>query len=297
MALAVRSAVVNGMEIESLYVRYFSIQAPFRSKSYQRTDIKRRSHSLLTQLIKQLMADPQLLLIENPSKPMLIYAYVEDKNERSHHLVSQMELKRARTLKTLAFSRFFPKRKLHVAILDAEKIKLFEPVWQAYYAHYTLVPAFNDESGPYFAWETDGEIALGAHVSKNAWVIHEIPGIKGWLIQHILPRIPVLRRIFQKGRMDFIALESLYLHPSHYHKFPDFAETLCAHYGVTKAFIWADAGSALAGQIKSAGQSGWLGRLAGNSPSGVMIRTYGTADSQWEYLLQHPCYISASDIT
>lgn len=294
VALVGHQVNVGEKQVSGQYVRYFTIEAPMRSTSKRAQRGEKRG--VLRQLIEQQFDDPQQMVVEPVGKEVIYYAFVESLNVRSLNMVESMGFEPSRSLVTILFSRFYPKQRLEVSQLETSQISNMEDLLREFYKDYNLVPEFEDWEN-YHAHEVGGEVVLGVKLETNTWTIHEMPGFDGWLFRKVLPKIPFLNRIFQGSKIDFIGLERLYVKDGCEHLLPDFLETLCARFGLTKALIGVDNQSPLHEMLKSHGKLGLLDKLITPSPAWLYSRTYGLNEDDKQSLRDRPFYVSTYDMS
>ena len=284
-----RTILVDRKPISALYVRYFAIRAPFRSK---KEDIKSKKSNvgLLKNFIQLIFNNPYTYvpsLVKN--EPLLIYAFVEEGNSRSQKMVDQMGMEKIGSFNTLLFSRRKPK-----------KIVKLQPSYSThdadqFYINYQFKPEklhFDPENS--FSFQPDAVTTIGFSVEKNSWVIHEIPGFSGWLFQHCLPYIPLLNQYFEDRRLNFITLENLYWKGNVLPHLSNVLETICAHYDVTKMLLWLDENSKMHKDIMKHGKIGILAKMMSFKSAAVYGKTFNLNFSSPN---KPSIYISPLDIT
>ncbi|MFK7951296.1 MAG: hypothetical protein AB8B73_00495 [Ekhidna sp.] len=296
IALVRHQLNIGDQPVSGLYVRYFSFNAPMRSEG-EKTQKNRKKPRVIHQAIKELFDHPETLVLKPLSDKTIIYAFVESTNEHSLNMVKAMDFLPSRKLVTLLFSRFYPKKKLNIIRLPEERNTEMNSLLKSFYKNYNLVHNFNESWDNYFIHEVNGKIIFGAKLEVNSWKIHEMPGLDGWLFRKVLPRLPILNRIFQKGKIDFIGVERLYVNPSHEHLLPNFLETLCSQYEVTKAMMGVDNQSPIHSLLKTQGKLGLLDRLITPSPGILFKRTFGLTKQEELSLDVKPFYVSTYDMS
>ncbi len=295
VALVGHQVNVGDTQVTGKYVRYFTIHAPMRSGGSKTSDRKERN-GLIHQMIKEQFDDPEQMFVEPIDGPSIIYAYVESLNVRSLNMVRSLGFMQSRALVTLIFSRFYPKEKLEVSLLSEDRISEMEGLVRTFYKDYNLVTEFEDWEN-YFVHEVGGQVVLGVKLETNTWTIHEMPGFDGWLFRKVLPKIPILKRIFQGSKIDFIGIERLYVKQGFEYLLPDFLETLCARFDVTKALIGVDNQSPLHTLLKSHGKLGILDKLINPSPGLLFSRAYDLSVEDNQTLHDRPFYVSTYDMS
>ena len=108
----------------------------------------------------------------------------------------------------------------------------------------------------------------------------------------LLPKIPIIRRLFDPKSFDFVAVEGLFTVPGFESRIADMLETTCHYMGVNKAMIWSDPNSDLHTQLNHS-NLGILSKLTSLKPAHVYFKSYGLSEDQQKELLSHPIYISA----
>ncbi len=296
VALVGHTLNVGKQSVSGLYVRYFSMKMLFRSDG-KRAKSSSKKNGVLHRMIKEFFDEPKQLCIESIDEKLIIYAFVESSNEHSLNMVKSMGFEPSRELVTLLFSRFYPQEKLEIIKLpDSEKPQIKKHLGD-YYKDYNLVPALKYIGENYYIHLVNGEILCGVQLESNTWHIYEMPSIDGRLFRKILPRIPILNRIFQKDKIDFIGIEQLYIKPNHEYILPDFLETLCAKLNVTKAMIGVDNQSPLHHLLKTKGKLGILDKIITPSPGLLFTRTYGIEVKDERTLHTSPFYVSTYDMS
>jgi len=51
----------------------------------------------------------------------------------------------------------------------------------------------------YYVLKEGGEIIAGVSAIPSVYKVYDVPGIWGWVIMSILPKAPLLRRLFKPG--------------------------------------------------------------------------------------------------
>ncbi|HTF81818.1 MAG TPA: hypothetical protein VL947_08840, partial [Cytophagales bacterium] len=164
----------------SYYVRYVSWSKQF-NKSAVLAEIK-----VQTQLRNTTIRTNVLRLIYQKlnadERPSIMYSYIEEDNLPSFQLATSFGFQKVRTMKTLVYSRFFPKHDPHVRLLmPSEKIAMQKRLCE-YYKEYSLFDSSTVfQNGSYYIYEKDGEILAGLKANPNAWSIIHMPGLEGYL--------------------------------------------------------------------------------------------------------------------
>ena len=89
--------------------------------------------------------------------------------------------------------------------------------------------------------DANDQILVGGLVFRGDWEIIEIPGVAGWLIKRLFPRLPGLKRIFPKGQLSYAAMEGLWWADGQEALLDDLFGSSCASLGLHVNLFWDDA--------------------------------------------------------
>jgi len=170
------------------YVRYFAASPEIRGKGFMK---KFGKHAMS-------------LIREGQEEKTIFYASVEKNNISSIKVIQEAGYKAIRNIKTLGFSRFFPKKSKNIRRVQnpVEKKTLLE-LLHGFYSGYSLVQFtkifhLND----YYIIEEKGEIVAGCQIHRVHWVIKKLAGLQGKLMVRLIPFLPLIRRIFNPRRFN-----------------------------------------------------------------------------------------------
>jgi hypothetical protein len=308
----VHRLVHNGDKMcNAYYIRYFSIFAPLRLKKYksrkerQKKPGKAKEANLLKQnFIKEKVLDffdnmPQLNQTEKEKTlKTLSYAYIEKKNLRSIDFSSMMGYETIREFVTIEFSRFFPKKnKLVDRVKPKEKNEILKKLNDFYKDHtlfYTDNIFYKDQ---YFVLKEDGEIVAGVQANCVEWEVLEMPGKNGELIMKVVPKIPLISRLFQPHNFRFAAFEGIWYKNGYEKSLLTLFESTCAMLDLNVGLSWFDSESPVLQDINRSGGLGLLNKVMASHPAAIRVRFF---DYPWEEKLKFskmPVYISAFDMT
>jgi len=289
----------------SYYVRYFSIFAPMRSKSRSKKKESPKRNLLLKQSnLKEKIVGFFNNMHDLNDKSMdkeiktISYAFIEKENYRSMDFSSMIRYETVRELNAIFFSRFFPKEKKNVGrILPEEREKLIESLKEMY-SEYTMFFTdnlfYNDQ---YFVLRQGDEIVAGVQANPVEFEIFEMPGFTGKVLMNILPKLPLLSRLFQPGKFRFAAFEGIYYKPGHERFLIPLFESVCAKYGMNIGVTWLDNGSMIFHHLKKIGRMGFFGKLKKTVPGAVRLKFFNVPEEERMNFCKKPAYISAYDIT
>lgn len=280
-------------EIDSYYIRYFSFK-----EAYHISQIAGQNRHTKKSHIKD---ELQLLLSSNglaaPDKKTLFYAYVDPGNERSINLCNYFGFQPIRTYTTCLFSRMSPKPHTNVAKCSSEERSLVESLLKEQYANYNMFSTRNlfFEDNYYIIKDDNGEIVAGVQANSEHWKIIEMPGFSGKIILNVLPKLPVLNKLFNPD-YRFVALEGLYVKKGHQQSLTALLESVLAIHKLSSGLIWLDTDSELY-QMVSKLPKGLMNYFYDEKDVQIIAKPVNFRPSEVEALKEQAAYISAFDMT
>lgn len=305
VGLVFRQVATEKTVFNAWYVRYFSIFAPFRAKKKHRTSsMKSARESAGQNLLKDMLItyfDQLDTLNPDPSvkgNQTISYAFVEKENHRSIEFSGFMGYQTIREFKTFYFSRFFPKKVKNVRPARPEEIKGIHEQLEKMYAGYMLY--FEDYlfiNDHYYILLDKGEIVAGVQAEAIHWEIVEMPGFMGWITMNLVPKLPLLSRIFDPDNFTFCSFEGLWYKEGYQNRIPELFESVCALQKQHTGMLWADTGSRLAFDLNAIPGFGFLSKIQKSVPGTLRIKFVNVSREHQKQFFEKPAYISAFDIT
>jgi hypothetical protein len=288
----------------STYLRYLSVTSTYQLEPGWRKRGLQKERPDRDDTFKQKTLDifskPHLLDIQgvNEGDKHLMYAFLESMNERSKNLVSQAGYEYVRSFLTVAFSRFSPKQdKRMVKLRDDEKGKM-RTLLNEYYSGYSLFTTdYTFYGDRYYVLKEGDEIIAGVSAIPGVHRIYDIPGIWGWVIMKILPKIPYYRRLFSPGEFRYLVFDAIYCKEGHSKALGELFESVCAAEGYFTGLTWLDDRSALYDTIRTDIKMGALNRMLNAKPGLVYIRFINFEDNEKDVFYESPAYISGFDFS
>jgi hypothetical protein len=127
--------------------------------------------------------------------------------------------------------------------------------------------------------------------------IYDIPGIWGWVMMKLLPKIPYYRRLFRPGEFRYIVFDAIYCKEGCERKLATLFESVCAAEGYYTGLTWLDDRSRLYDELRTGGRMGALNRMLNAKPGLVFIRFVNFDDKEKEPFFEAPAYISGFDFS
>jgi hypothetical protein len=289
-----RNTLNNSNSIHSFYIRYFSFKEKYRTKSIsQRTGITRNS-KLREELLALLSGKN---LGRDTTDKFFHYAYVDPRNLRSALLCKEFGFEPVRKFSTIIFNRLDPKEYKSVVEILPMQLNEVKELLKAFYKDYNMFSFENlFNSRKYYVIKDDkGKILAGIQAEPDHWRIHEMPGLSGKIILHVLSYIPYLNRLFNKD-YRFLTLEGLYYAPGCEKYLEILIESLLAKYKLNSGMIWVDADSILYKILRSL-NLGLVDKLNKEVMADVICKFIRFDKTEIDRFKSNPAYISGTDLT
>lgn len=284
---------------EAFYIRYLSMVSGLHRQTEVGSTGKTRSDGLLKKLVDRSMAKPVNMNPVEGQGPAsaLYYAYVELENERSMEMCKSLKFSPVGKFSTVLFSRFFPKRHDAVDRLRPEEQEAMRARIRDFYKDHAM---FTDGNlffeNNYFVRREGGRIVAGLQANPCHWVVEHMPGFTGNLIVKVLPKFPLLKRVFNPGEFRFAGIEGIWYAPGYESAVFDVMESALTYLGLYTAVLWLDRRSPVDSVIRG-GSLGLLQSLNDDSPADIIVRSEGVDDHIIEDIRSRPLYISSFDST
>ncbi|HSV87735.1 MAG TPA: GNAT family N-acetyltransferase, partial [Bacteroidales bacterium] len=275
--------MVNQNPFNCFYVRYFSASPEIRGKG------------LMKKFGKQAMG----LIREGQKQKTIFYASVEKNNISSVKVINEAGYKAIRKIKTIGFSRYFPKNSPNIRkVQDPMEKKTIMDMLKSFYSDYSLVQFTKIfHLGDYYYIEENGKIVAGCQIHRVHWVIKRMEGLKGKMMVRIIPFLPLLRNIFNPRKFKFLALEGVFFKEGKEAKLFELIEGLLAQNKVNAALIWLDEHCNIYRQLTKFGNLGLLNNFTRKTDTLLMASFVGMTDDEVAQTISNPVYISSFDFT
>ncbi|MEA1896594.1 MAG: hypothetical protein U9N53_02885 [Bacteroidota bacterium] len=286
----------------AFFIRYFAIFSPMRSKKHDKKQSrgeKDKQFVLKDQLkeqfdrMDQFIEDPDLQQFKTVS-----YAFIEKENERSLDFSETMGYQTLGEVRTMPFSRFFPKYHKNVQSLPKEERKnMMSKIRGIYRDHSLFFIDYIPLNNHYFVYKKDGEIIAGVQSSLVDFEIIEMPGFSGWLLLKVIPMLPVLKSLIQAKKISFVSFDGIWYKPGCEKYLIPLFESVCAKFNTKVAISWFDSRSRIYKEVKKAVRMGFLTRILGTLPGIIRIKFFNQTETEKREFLDKPVYISGYDMS
>lgn len=277
-----RRIMLQTEEIDAYYIRYFSV-----NNSYQNQGLGKRLTSEIEAYYKRTI-----------TQKTVFYAYIEEKNVRSLGVSKHFTPKLIGTMKTLFFSRFFPKMNSKCSVASGEDLIQIRSLLDAQLINHTTV--FLDRIGyedSYYIYKEGDEIIAGVQLINTKWKLYGLPGVLGWLSLYLFPYIPVLNRIADGRNVKFSGVEAVFCEKGKENELLTLLEHTFAETGNYKAFLYFDEKENLYQTLKVRKDLGFMSRVQKSPSVRIIEQSFFLDKAEEKYLASSLKYISAFDIT
>ncbi len=293
------SGISNVMN--SLYIRYLSINNPFTNKSKPTSSSTKKRKRIGTSLKQKIGAEitghfESPLLNENQQG--VFYAFVESENYNSKELCITMGFYPQRRLSTIFFSRFFPKTSSKCREIQESELSGLKEILSQHYSDHAFYfddPLSNTDN--YFVLEQNGQIVAGVRCKPVHWELIEVPGFSGFLMQKVLPYLPLTSRLFSPKQFSFLAFDYAWTSLGDIDLLFEVMEHCCSIHNIHTGMIWCDTEADITQLFKKSNNLGFLNSIRKEVTAEVMMRFIGFDEQQKNDLLNKPVFVSASDMT
>lgn len=292
------------LQYPATYIRYLAFQSYYQTdpgwRHRQKTVIKNEKEDSFRQKTLELFAKPHLFdlpqVYENDKHVM--YAFIESMNERSKNLVNQAGYEYIRSFLTVAFSRFNPEQDKRVQRLTDDFKPEMERLLKNFYRDYSFFMSdYAFHGNKYYVLREGNEVVAGALAIPTAYKVYDVPGVWGWVMMKVLPRVPYFRRLFRPGEFRYLVFDALYCKKGREEVLASLFESACAAEGFNTGLMWLDDHSELYDMIRTEVSLGPLNRMLNAKPGLVYARFINLSEEEKELFYDAPAYISGFDFS
>ena len=263
-----------------LYLRYFAFDKRFQSTGKARQTMHK---STLKQEIEGVF---QRVSAEHPGSLDMCYAYIDARNDRSKWMSEQFGFQTKAKLVTQSFSRRYPKKSPRISkeVLTDEHLLLIK----SKYGHYTAFFDHYLQGEIHCLRSSDGTLLALAKFTNVTWEISRLPGKMGGILVKSLPFIPILRKMVQVKKHQFLVPEAVCVADNDPKLLTEFLAGVLHMEKRHTMLWWMDERDELYVQVKEQVNWGILHQILGVSPVDVVIRG--------DFEPMEPIYIAAFDM-
>jgi hypothetical protein len=286
------------------YLRYMTFQSTYQTDLSRRKRrkplIKYEKDDSFKQKTLEIFSKPHMLDLKDVTEgdKHIMYAFLESMNERSKNLVHRAGYEYIRSFLTVAFSRFSPRHDIRVVKLRDDEPGKMESLLLDYYKDYSFFSTdYSFYGDRYYVLKEDDEIIAGVCTIPSVYKIYDMPGVWGWVMMKVLPRIPYYRRLFRPGEFRHLVFDAIYCKKGREESLAPLFESACAIEGFNTGLTWLDDRSDLYDKIRTGVKMGALNRMLNAKPGLVYTRFINMEDNEKEAFYDAPAYISGFDFS
>lgn len=264
------------------YIRYFATDPAVRGQG----------------LMKKYSTKTMELVSEGETLKTIYFALVEKGNKASFKAVQNTGYTHVGTIKTIGFSRFFPKESVHIQRIETEvdKKKVMNNLLN-FYGQHSLVqfnPIFQHQN--YYVLKNEqGDWIAGCQLHRCHWKVNRMPGRIGKFMVKTLPYFPFLRRIFNPKKFEFLAFEGIFWKPGHEKELAELFEGLLSKEKVNSAMMWIDEKDQLLKSIEKNNKLGLIHSFVKKNDVLMMQAYFDLTSDEKDNFVSKPFYASAFD--
>jgi len=122
-----------------------------------------------------------------------------------------------------------------------------------------------------------------------------MPGLSGKIIMNVLPHTPLINRLFNPKKFQFLAIEGIYFKEGHLDTLLQLFEGLLHQEKINAALFWFAEDCPYRAALLKTGKLGLLHSFVKNSGARVMASYKNMSDEEIRLVEAHPQFASAFD--
>ena len=286
--------------IKSFYIRYLTFDKSFKSKKKQEPAQPEKPvrEGSLRKFSKSYISDYFNSYVTEKGDKAVFYAYIEHANLSSFDFAGIFDFESIRKVQTLIFSRFNPVKIECVGLMNEnEKSQVIENLNKTYhdYALFSTEEVFRNDN--YYVYRKDNEIIAGIKASPVTWDIIKVPGLSGFVMQHILPHLPYFSKLFKSHEMNFLAFEGVWFKEGCEDQAVLLMESVCKIFKQNIGMLWFDKECRIGKRIQATNKLGLLNKLKSDVNADIIFNYLNMNEEEKNVFRNYPSYISAYDLT
>ncbi len=272
---------VAGNSFNYYYTRYFASSPVIRGRG----------------VIKRLAIQVMSSIRKDETAKTIFVGFVERGNKSSYKVSESAGYHTIGTIKTVGFSRFFPKKSKRIQQVnsEAEKQEVIALLKDQYRQHALVQFDYLFLHNNYYVIRENNEIVAGCQFHKAHWVINKMPGFMGKIVLNVVPRIPLLNRLFNPKKFLFLAFEGIYFKPGKEKLLHELFEGLLVQEKLKSALFWMGEKCPYRQDLIRYGKQGLINKFVKDSDVYIMA-SYQNMTPQEIYATENsPLYASGFD--
>ncbi len=264
------------------YYRYFSVKEEFQNMG----------------LGKMVAAQIESYYTEHEKRKSVYYANIEKKNFRSMGVSNSVNNQTLGIMKTIFFSRFFPKKDQRCRAISSSEVPKIKSLLKEFYSDHTTVWLHRiGYENAYYVLEENGEIVAGVQAINTTWKLKNLPGLMGWLTINVFPYTPIISRLANGKNFNYLAFEGIYCQPGRTDALLKLMEHALNAQRSYKGFIYLDTKDPLYPILNNHPLLGTMHKMQKSHDVIIFGRFMHYNEDEIQSFIEHPKYISAYDVT
>ena len=272
---------VAGKPFNYYYTRYFASSPAIRGKG----------------VIKRLAIEVMSSIRKGETAKTIFVGFVERGNKSSYKVSETAGYHNIGTIKTVGFSRFFPKKstRIHKVVTESERKEIIDLLRNQYSKHALVQFDYLFMHDNYYVIRENNEIVAGCQFHKAHWVINKMPGLMGKIILNVVPRIPLLNKLFNPKKFLFLAFEGIYFKPGKEKQLHELFEGLLAQEKLKSALFWMGEKCPYRQTLTSYSHLGLINKFVKDSDVYIMASYQNMTPEEIQTTENSPLYASGFD--
>ncbi len=233
---------------------------------------------------------------ESEQDKAIYFASIEGKNRRSYNFVKGVGYEQIGQVHTVGFSRFFPRKSrfMRPVLTERDRERVLH-ILQEHYSSHSLVHFSNlFKNGGCYVLEKEGVIKAIVQAYPALWVIKQMKGKMGKILMKYVPHIPILNKMFNPRKFEFLAFEGLYFRDTT-DDLVRLMESVLAEYGLKSAMFWLDDRDTMYATLTHSGKLGLLHRFVKDSSAYILASFRNLTQEEEKEITNAPVYMSGFD--
>lgn len=272
---------VAGQPFNYYYTRYFASSPAIRGRG----------------VIKRLAIQVMSSIREGETLKTIFVGFVERGNKSSYKVTESAGYHTIGTIKTVGFSRFFPKRSAGIQQVNTERerLEILALLKHQYREHALVQFDYLFMHDNYYVIKENNEIVAGCQFHKAHWVVNKMPGLMGKIILRVVPKVPLLNKLFNPKKFEFLAFEGLYFKPGKENRLHELFEGLLEKEKLKSAMFWMAEKCPVYKALISYGRLGLINKFVKDADVYIMA-SYQNMTAEEIYTTENsPLYASGFD--
>jgi hypothetical protein len=290
-----RPMMVNNQLTNTFYIRYFAFDKVFQTNSRAQ---KKAKSSIFQEYVTALLTTSNLNVDEPKYDPKIFWAIIDPENNRSLQMGERYGFETVASIKTMAFSRIWLKNNQNVYRAKTTEYENIKAAIHRFYTNYSDVTDVHlFEHNNYFVLKENNKIVAGVQANYAEWRIEALPGVFGSLLVKALPYIPLIRRIINPNKYQFLACEGLFWEPGYENRLQSLFEGVLSLQKCHSMLLWIDSKDKRLQKALIQTKLGLLQKVKADNDVNLVAKFNNISPETKAALYQQNHYVSGFDCT